>query len=178
MNEDFGSISDIDAKLDAEFGVDANTTEEVVVDDKNVSDDSVDETTDGTVETQEPTTNEEEEPQEEKTSNVNDDNVEPTADGKDSPKDHHAFADLRVQNSNLKKEKEALEADSKFLKDLAASYGYTDVNAFQKAIKDARMQKEAEAKGYDFELYRHTNPPFGASQPSGYELLENPFPLS
>ena len=71
-------------------------------------------------------------------------------------KSHHAFADLRKQNSDLRKEKEALTADSAFLKELASSYGYTDTKQFVQAYKDAKIKKEAETKGYDPELYRQT----------------------
>lgn len=155
MNDVIGSIGDIDAKLDAEFGTVANEPDETLVDDNNETNDSVEEPVVETTEVQEGTTNEDEEPQQDNSSNVDESAADTVADDKkDTSKDHHAFSDLRAQNSTLKKEKQALEADSNFLKELAASYGYTDVSAFQKAVKDARMQKEAEAKGYDPELYR------------------------
>lgn len=148
MNENFGSIEDIDAKLDAEFGEVANEPEEVITESVEVEDASVETEGQDVTQTDETTENEVEEPQNENPQNVDEANAE--------KKDHHAFADLRAQNTTLKKEKEALEADSAFLKELAASYGYTDVGAFQKAIKDARVQKEAQEKGYDTELYRQT----------------------
>lgn len=149
MDGIFGSIDDIDAKLDAEFGTVANEPEEDLTETESVDNTSVDETTDDTVvESVDDTHEEEEEPQKEKPQ------VEDEAETKPEKKDHHAFADLRAQNTSLKKEKEALEADSSFLKDLAASYGYTDTAAFAKAYKEAKMQKEAQDKGYDPELYR------------------------
>lgn len=148
MNENFGSIEDIDAKLDAEFGEVANEPEEVVTESVEVEDAGVETEGQDVTQTDETTENEVEEPQNENPQNVDEANAD--------TKDHHAFADLRAQNSTLKKEKEALEADSAFLKELAASYGYTDVGAFQKAVKDARVQKEAKEKGYDTELYRQT----------------------
>jgi len=148
MNEDFGSIADIDAKLDAEFGEVANEPEEAETKSVEVEDVSVETEGQDVTQTDETTENEVEEPQQENPQNVDEANAD--------TKDHHAFADLRAQNNTLKKEKEALEADSAFLKELAASYGYTDVGAFQKAVKDARVQKEAKEKGYDTELYRQT----------------------
>ena len=82
--------------------------------------------------------------------------MEEATEPKEKDKTHHAFADLRAQNSSLKKEKEALEADSSFLKELASNYGYTDTDSFVKAYKEAKMQQEAKTKGYDPELYRQT----------------------
>ena len=148
MNENFGSIEDIDAKLDAEFGEVANEPEEAPTETVDVDDASVETEEQDVTQADETAENKVEEPTEENPQNVDEAAAE--------TKDHHAFADLRAQNTTLKKEKEALEADSAFLKDLAASYGYTDVGAFQKAIKDARVQKEAQDKGYDVELYRQT----------------------
>lgn len=148
MDGILGSIDDIDAKLDAEFGTVANEPEEDLVETENVDDASVEETTKDVSESVEDTQKEEEKPQEEKSQ------VEEEATDKSEKKDYHAFADLRAQNSTLKKEKEALEADSTFLKDLAASYGYNDTSAFVKAYKDAKTQQEAKEKGYDPELYK------------------------
>ena len=149
MDDVFGSIDDIDAKLDAEFGTVANepeesTEEETSVDDNTGVEEAVEETETAEAEDAQ---KEEEEPQEETPQPVE-------AQDSTEKKDYHAFANLRAQNSTLKKEKEALEADTAFLKDLAAQYGYTDTNAFVKAYKDAQMQKEAKEKGYDPELYR------------------------
>jgi predicted RNase H-like nuclease (RuvC/YqgF family) len=147
MDDNFGSIADIDAKLDAEFGTVANEPEEDLTPAENEVDTGVDEATEEVVDNAD-TQDEEEEPQEQNPQ------IEEEAETKSEKKDHHAFANLRAENSNLKKEKEALEADSSFLKDLAASYGYTDTDAFVKAYKEAQMQKEAKEKGYDPELYR------------------------
>lgn len=149
-NDVLGSINDIDAKLDAEFGIEAD---EPVTEEEPISeeiDTSVEDATDNVVPEEDNTKNEEEEPQEEITQD-SDETV-----SKAETKDHHAFADLRAQNTTLKKEKEALEADSTFLKDLAASYGYTDTSAFQKAYKEALVKKQAQEKGYDPDLYKQT----------------------
>ena len=47
-----------------------------------------------------------------------------------------------------------MKADSDYLKELAASYGYDDVQKFQEAVRTARDQKEAQDKGYDPVLYK------------------------
>ena len=151
MNDEIlGSISDIDAKLDAEFGTVANEPDEVIVDDGNEADVKVDEEPTNVEPQSENTQNEEEEPQDENPQAED----KAVADTKADKKDHRAFADLRAQNTSLKKEKEALEADSNFLKELATQYGYTDTAAFTKAYKEAKLQKEAQDKGYDPELYK------------------------
>lgn len=143
MEEDvFGSIDDIDASLDEEFGKVANEPEV-----------SEDETT-----VEENTTAEEgasnEEPEVNKTEETEE--VTQTEDEGKVDKKEHAFAELRSENSNLKKERDAYKGDSDYLKELAASYGYEDVQKFQDAIREARYQKEAENKGYDPALYKKT----------------------
>ena len=147
MDNILESVSDIDAKLDAEYGAVANEPETDLTEVDEVDTDVENGETDANVEPEaEEEQKEEEEPQEKPQSDEAQDKAE--------TKEHHAFADLRAQNSNLKKEKEALTADSDFLKDLAAQYGYTDTSAFMKAYKEAKMQREAKEKGYDPELYR------------------------
>lgn len=147
MNDNvFGSISDIDAKLDAEFGEVANEPDTDLNDADLETDTGVDDSSLSKDDEKVDDDQEVEEPQNEKSSNDD----EPKAE----TKEHHAFADLRAQNSTLKKEKEALEGDVNFLKDLAASYGYTDVSAFQKAYKEAKAQQEAKEKGVDPILYK------------------------
>lgn len=145
MNEDvFDSVDAIDAALDKEFGEVANEPEEPIdeaqeeqVEDTNGEEGaSNDEAQDEQVE--EP----EEQPQVEDEGKVD--------------KKEHAFANLRSENSTLKKERDAYKNDSDYLKELAASYGYEDVQKFQDAIREARYQKEAQDKGYDPALYRKT----------------------
>ena len=138
----FDSIDAIDAALDKEFGEVANEPEQVTDVEPVEEPAEVEETTqenDEVIE-EEPKQEEEEQPQEKE---------EPKEDKKD-----YAFANLRVENGNLKKERDSYKADSDYLKELAASYGYTDVAKFQDAIREARYQKEAQDKGYDIELYR------------------------
>lgn len=135
----FGSVDDIDAKLDEEFGKEVAT---------EPNETSVEE---NTVEETEQVSNEEpEKEQEEKVE-------EPTQaedEGKSDSKKEYAFSNLRAENSSLKRERDGYKADSDYLKELAASYGYDDVQKFQEAIRTARDQKEAQDKGYDPVLYK------------------------
>lgn len=145
------SINDIDAKLDAEFGEVANEPNLDVVEDQDVDTGVEDDTVEDNSTVLDNDTQEEKEEGEPQNKNTQ---VEEATEPKEKDKTYHAFADLRAQNSSLKKEKEALEADSSFLKELASNYGYTDTNSFVKAYKEAKMQQEAKTKGYDPELYR------------------------
>ena len=133
----FDSVDAIDAKLDEEFGEVANEPEETPVEpeveETNVEEEKVEEQTEPEVQ---------EEPKEPEGENVT--------------KKDHAFAELRAENGNLKKERDGYKADSDYLKELASSYGYDDISKFQDAIREARYQKEAEAKGYDYDLYKKT----------------------
>ena len=137
----FGSIDDIDAKLDEEFG------KEVATEPEETNDVAVDTQTEE--ETEEVSNEETKEEQEEKVE-------EPTQveEGKTESKKDYAFSNLRAENTNLKKERDDYKADSDYLKELAASYGYDDVHKFQEAIRTTRYQKEAEDKGYDPVLYK------------------------
>ncbi len=138
----FDSIEAIDAALDKEIGEVANEPEEVS------NEQPIEETTNvEEVETEQ--TEEKQEPEE--TEQV----TQPDDEGKVDKKDY-AFANLRSENSTLKKERDDYKADSDYLKELAASYGYEDVQKFQDAIREARYQKEAEDRGYDPTLYRKT----------------------
>lgn len=138
----FGSIDDIDAKLDEEFG------KEVATEPEETSDVSVDTQTE--VETEEVSN---EETKEEQTEEV-EEAPQQVEEGKTESKKDYAFSNLRAENSNLKKERDDYKADSDYLKELAASYGYDDVHKFQEAIRTTRYQKEAEDKGYDPVLYK------------------------
>lgn len=134
----FGSMEDIDAKLDEEFG------KEVATEPTETSNVSVDEPT--VVETEEVSNKEPE--KEEKVE-------EPTQnEGNSESKKDYAFSNLRAENSELKKERDGYKADSDYLKELAASYGYEDTSKFQEAIRNARDQREAQDKGYDPVLYK------------------------
>ena len=147
MNEDvFGDIASIDAALDKEFGELANNQiedEEQEANNEDVVDTSEGETT-----------------QEETAENTVDTAEEPAEQSSEEPekvdKKEYAFANLRAENGNLKKERDAYKSDSDYLKSLAQSYGYDNVSEFQEALKQQRYQREAESKGYDYDLYRKT----------------------
>ena len=151
MENVFDNIDAIDVALDKEFG-EKDTKEEVestVEDSNNVLDDnnSVNESTDEGVSDEEPKNGEEE--------HVDDKTAQTNGEGDRTSKKDHAFANLRSENTNLKKERDNYKADSDYLKELAASYGYEDTAKFQEAIKQARYQKEAKDKGYDPVLYKN-----------------------
>lgn len=162
MNNDvLESITDIDAQLDAEFGSVANETDENQIETDNNDtgmEDNVDNTAglDGEQEKEEEKDSQTQNQPQDKEPQVQDNTQVDKTKSDEDWKSHHAFADLRKQNSDLRKEKEALTADSDFLKELASSYGYTDTKQFVQAYKDAKIKKEAETKGYDPELYRQT----------------------
>ena len=138
----FESIDDIDASLDKEFGEVANEPEETT-DEPEITEDTM---------VEEGASNEE--AQEEQIEET--DEVTQTDDEGQVDKKEYAFANLRSENSNLKKERDDYKADSDYLKELAASYGYEDVQQFQDAIREARYQKEAQDRGYDPALYKKT----------------------
>lgn len=139
----FDSLDAIDAALDKEFGEVANEPE------VEVQEEQIAEPTDVEEEKKE-----EEIPQEVEEPKEQEEIEKPQDEGSKEDKKNHAFAELRAENGNLKKERDGYKADSDYLKELAASYGYTDVSKFQDAIREAKYQKEAQEKGYDIELYR------------------------
>lgn len=148
MNENvFGSYEDIDAKLDEEYGKDVATEPNDTNNEETVDEITNEETNE--VSSEEPES-EQGEVVEGTTAQEKDD------EGKIESKKDHAFSDLRAENSNLKKERDDYKADSDYLKELAASYGYNDVSKFQEAIRTSRYQKEAQEKGYDPVLYQKT----------------------
>lgn len=147
MKEDvFGDIASIDDALDKEFGELANNQIEDEEQEAN-NEDAVD-------------TSEGETTQEETVENTADAAEEPAEQNSEEPekvnKKDYAFANLRAENGNLKKERDAYKSDSDYLKSLAQSYGYDNVSEFQEALKQQRYQREAESKGYDYDLYRKT----------------------
>lgn len=152
MENVFDSVDAIDAALDEEFG--KETTEPKTdenVENNDVNTDSEDLTQDNNVE--EGASNEEPNNEE---GQVVETPVQNNGEGNKTSKKDHAFANLRSENTNLKKERDNYKADSDYLKELAASYGYDDTAKFQDAIKQARYQKEAQEKGYDPVLYKKT----------------------
>ena len=140
----FGSLEEIDAALDENFGQTTGDTEEVNQE-APVSEETK-------VETEEVS---EEKPVEEQ-KEANEDVAKEDDEGSKVSKKDYAFAQLRTENSDLKRERDGYKADSDYLKDLAASYGYDDVSKFQEAIRVSKYQREAQEKGYDPELYKRT----------------------
>lgn len=152
MENVFDSVDAIDEALDEEFGKETTEPEtDENVENNDVNTDSEDLTQDNNVE--EGASNEEPNNEE---GQVVETPVQNNSEGNKTSKKDHAFADLRSQNTNLKKERDNYKADSDYLKELAASYGYDDTAKFQEAIKQARYQKEAQEKGYDPVLYKRT----------------------
>lgn len=145
MENVFDNVDAIDAALDEEFGKETEETE-------NPSDENQDNVEDLAENTGDEGTSEDN-PEDVSPEN-NDEKTQPNIEGNKTSKKDHAFANLRSENSNLKKERDSYKADSDYLKELAASYGYDDTTKFQDAIKQARYQKEAQEKGYDPVLYK------------------------
>lgn len=154
---DITSIDDIDAMLDKEYKID-NIQED------NNSDD-VNENTDGETESEDNNDAElNDETQGEGSEDENketDETDEPQVDENEKvekpskeDKKEYAFQTLRKERDNLKREKAELEGYSEFVKNLAHSYGYTDVDKFQKDLKAAQLAKEAKSKGVDVDSYR------------------------
>ena len=152
MENVFDSVDAIDAALDEEFGKETTEPEtDENVENNDVNTESEDLTQGNNVE--EGASNEEPNNEE---GQVVETPVQNNGEGNKTSKKDYAFANLRSENSNLKKERDNYKADSDYLKELAASYGYDDIAKFQEAIKQARYQKEAQEKGYDPVLYKKT----------------------
>lgn len=152
MENVFDSIDAIDEALDEEFGKETTEPEtDEDVENNDVNTESEDLTQNNSVE--EGTSSEE--PSNEK-GQVVENSVQNNDEGSKSSKKDYAFANLRSENTNLRKERDSYKADSDYLKELAASYGYDDVSKFQDALNDANCKKEAKEKGYDPVLYKKT----------------------
>ena len=152
MENVFDSVDAIDAALDEEFGKETTEPEtDENVENNDVNTESEDLTQGNNVE--EGASNEEPNNEE---GQVVETPVQNNGEGNKTSKKDYAFANLRSENTNLKKERDSYKADSDYLKELAASYGYDDTAKFQEAIKQARYQKEAQEKGYDPVLYKKT----------------------
>lgn len=69
-------------------------------------------------------------------------------------KKEFAFTQMRKDNSELKTKVDELSKESDFIKEIALSQGYTDVNKFKEDYTKARLIQEAKEKGIDPELYQ------------------------
>ncbi len=143
-NNVFDSYEAIDKALDQEFGVD-NSSEET---EETIEPETIEEVTSDENESSN------EEPEEQKP--VEEETQPQQSEGSQESKKDYAFSNLRAENSNLKRERDGYKADSDYLRELAASYGYDDVSKFQEAIRTSQYQREAKEKGYDPALYKKT----------------------
>lgn len=153
MENVFDSVDAIDAALDEQFGKEPIEEDNNVVEDNNEDSSEVNDVEENT-EGEEGVSDEE--PETKEPEQVDNNNAQTNNEGNKSSKKDYAFANLRSENTTLKKERDSYKVDSDYLKELAASYGYDDTAKFQDAIKQARYQKEAQEKGYDPVLYRKT----------------------
>jgi hypothetical protein len=153
MENVFDSVDAIDAALDEQFGKEPIEDDNNVVEDNNEDNSEVNDVEENT-EGEEGVSDEE--PETKEPEQVDNNNAQTNNEGNKSSKKDYAFANLRSENTTLKKERDSYKVDSDYLKELAASYGYDDTAKFQDAIKQARYQKEAQEKGYDPVLYRKT----------------------
>ena len=149
------SIEDIDTMLDAEFKIDENITDDNQSTEPEDNGDDVDNTTTPEGEPQSSDDGSDDSSNDEGTTDPNSDDNASTSDGGDSKKDY-AFAKIRQENSTLKAKAKDAEANETFLKQLAANYGYNNVEDFVKAYNDARVIQEAKDKGYDPVLYKES----------------------
>ena len=147
---ELNSIDDIDKMLDAEY---SNLKEESVTEEVSEESEVVEETQEPDTEVaaeETPAEIKEEEPAEPETQEVKPVESKPTKDEQQS----YSFKALREERDNYRKQSEQYESDSTFLKELAGYYGYTDSDAFKKALRDAQLEKEATNKGVDPVMYK------------------------
>ncbi len=147
---ELNSIDDIDKMLDAEY---SNLKEESVTEEVSEEPEVVEETQEPDTEVaaeETPAEIKEEEPAEPETQEVKPVESKPTKDEQQS----YSFKALREERDNYRKQSEQYESDSTFLKELAGYYGYTDSDAFKKALRDAQLEKEATNKGVDPVMYK------------------------
>lgn len=145
MPEELNSVEDIDSMLDQQFNISDDNNEEYNIEDtKEIDEESVEDSEEDTDKGIEDQSSEQED-------------VDNNGDSKKLSKDdkkEYAFAQMRRENSEMKSKVNSLSKSNEFLKSLAAQYGYENVEDFQAAYEKARIEKEANEKGYDPELYR------------------------
>lgn len=137
----FGSLEELDKYLDEEFGQDEELeeTEEETEEIESDEEDLVEEESelDETVEPEE-----EAAPVIEKPTNST------------PSKEEFAFGKLRHENSELKQKLEEQEKYSYKLEEMAKNLGYSNADDLIKAYEDQQIQKEAQQKNVDPEVYR------------------------
>jgi hypothetical protein len=140
----FGSLEELDNFLDEEFAKEEEELEE------ELKEDIEEEDTDWLDDSEEDSEEEEEvvEPTKESAPAVEKPVSSP------SSKEEFAFGKLRYENSELKQKLEEQERYSKKLEEMARNLGYTNSDDLLKAYEDQQIQKEAQQKNVDPEVYR------------------------
>lgn len=157
------TMNDVDAMLEKDFNITADNsgsngddnTDDVSIEDAHLGADNDPDNTTITVDDEDDNsddadtdTNSDEEDDVNSDAEASDDTPANTGKSKPSEKpskkaqEEYNFAQLRA-------EKKALEQEAKFVKDLAAQYGYTDVEQFKVDYQKARDVQEAKNKGVD-----------------------------
>lgn len=141
----FGSLEELDKYLDEEF-----TDEEFETDEEELEEESEEETFAGDdIEPSLEESDEDEFVEQEEDAPA----VEEPTDPKPS-KEEFAFGKLRYENSELKQKLEAQEKYSQKMEEMARNLGYTNADDLIKAYEDQQIQKEAQQKNVDPEVYR------------------------
>ena len=152
MENQPSNYDEIDALLAGEFKLDGSGIEnpenpEKELDASIVNEDKPSQVTEGAEKTPEEVKKPDEVTSDPNSGNSTSDVTKPTKE----EKEENAFASLRKQATE---EKIRADRESEFVKELAASYGYTDTEKFKEDVKKAKMQNEATAKGIDPEVYK------------------------
>lgn len=163
MNNGLNSIEDIDAMLDKDFNIEEDVNNEDTNGDENSQELENENDTSTNVEDESSSDDEDSQDDEQGsdngTTNQNDETDEKTKKddgskkGVDTQKEY-AFAQLRKENADLKSKYKTSSQSEAMLKNIAAQYGYNDVDKFIKDYNDASVIKEAKEKGYDPVLYK------------------------
>lgn len=163
MNNGLNSIEDIDAMLDKDFNIEEDVNNEDTNGDENSQELENENDTSTNVEDEGSSDDEDSQDDEQGsdngTTNQNDETDEKTKKddgskkGVDTQKEY-AFAQLRKENADLKSKYKTSSQSEAMLKNIAAQYGYNDVDKFIKDYNDASVIKEAKEKGYDPVLYK------------------------
>lgn len=153
MDNELNSVEDIDALLDSEFNIDEDDDAQDAADTGAPEEDNSDEGQDGNDVDNDDTDTSDQDEDGDGTPNATDAGGEQKKFTTDEKKEF-AFSKIRQENSQLKQEKQRLQAESDFLKELAAGYGYTDVDKFKEDVRIAKLNQEAKAKGIDPEIYK------------------------
>jgi hypothetical protein len=138
----FGSLEELDNFLDEKFDFDKEEELEEPLEEteedfeEDFEEDTEESEEDEVVEPQESA------PPVEKTSNP------------PSSKEEFAFGKLRYENSELKTKLEEQEKYSRKMEEMAKNLGYTTADDLIKAYEDQQIQKEAQQKNVDPEVYR------------------------